>query len=76
MGEIREEVQSFYMRDYVEEKVRINDIGEISHPLVLIMISVTQMVARRWRRGSSSSSASLTWYESLSTMFTKAKNNF
>ena len=49
MGEIREEVQSFYMRDYVEEKV------------VVIFIIFTSprpaashsMVFCRWRRGSS-----------------------
>ena len=69
MGEIREEVQSFYMRDYVEEKVMIM----ISHPLVLIIssvtevmsMSVTEMFPRRWRQGSSSNSASRTWYKNL-----------
>ena len=40
MGEIREEVESFYMRDYVEEKVTIIVIIQIfiSKPTVLIMI--------------------------------------
>ena len=43
MGEIREEVQSFYMRDYVEEKVMIM----ISHPLVLIISSVTEIMSMK-----------------------------
>ena len=39
MGEIREEVQSFYMRDYVEEKVAALFIGNIV--TIVILTSAT-----------------------------------
>ena len=61
MGEIREEVESFYMRDYVEEKVTIMVITRMS--------SVTLMLNCRWRRDSLSNSASPTWYKNFSTLF-------
>ena len=45
MGEIREEVESFYMRDYVEEKVTIIVIIQI-----LIISIFTTMISCRWRQ--------------------------
>ena len=67
MGEIREEVESFYMRDYVEEKVTIMVINRMS--------SVTLMLNCRWRRDSLSNSASPTWYKNFSTLFVHLEKN-
>ena len=39
MGEIREEVQSFYMRDYVEEKVAALFIGNIATIVILTCVT-------------------------------------
>ena len=39
MGEIREEVQSFYMRDYVEEKVAALFIGNIVTIVILTSVA-------------------------------------
>ena len=67
MGEIREEVESFYMRDYVEEKVTIMVITRMS--------SVTLMLNCRWRQDSLSNSASPTWYKNFSTLFVHLEKN-
>ena len=67
MGEIREEVESFYMRDYVEEKVTIMVINRMS--------SVNLMLNCRWRRDSLSNSASPTWYKNFSTLFVHLEKN-